>query len=340
MDIDELATEIRQGVAAAAYLFYGPERFLVETAATEAVDALLGDALRDFNFDRFYGKGCDAEAVVMALRSLPMMAPRRVVLLRDAQQLHAGAQETLAAYLDDPVDSAALVLVADKVDLRKKLFKRARKVGRALEFRKLYPRQVPAWVRRMAKAEGKGIDADAVDALARLVGTDLSLLRSEVGKAALYAGDAPAITAEHVGAVVVDIRQDTIFELTDAVAERRADRALGILSKMMEGGERGLGILAMIWRHLRILALAKDALGRGGTAAEVFRTMGVREFLFDKYGRQVRGFSGRELESAYLAIRDTEFALKSSRLPDRLVLERLLMDLCTVKAPPMPLPLN
>ena len=89
---------------------------------------LVEPDLRAFNVDRLYGGETTAAEVVDAARTLPMMAPRRVVLLLHAERLlnpkkesEATARdlETLEEYVKSPVDTCCLVLVAEAVDRRR-----------------------------------------------------------------------------------------------------------------------------------------------------------------------------------------------------------------------------
>ena len=327
-DVDVLLREIRAGKAAPVYLVHGPERYLADRAVAALVEALLEGAPRDFNLDRFDGKGCDAERLLAAARSFPMMARRRVVLVRDAEQLAPAALAKLSEYAADPAPTTALVLSAEKIDLRKKAVHALRDAAKVVECKKVYARHLPGWITRMAKAEGRRIEPDAVDALVRLVGADLALLESETRKAALLAEEGEPIAARHVRAVVADLREETVFELGDAVAGRAAGDALRILGKMIEGNAEPLHVLWSVGKHLRTLAMADDAVRQGKRAVEALHAMDVREFLVEKYAGQLRRFAPGQLKRAYLAVRDADLALKSSKLPGRLVLEKLVLDLC------------
>ena len=328
MNLEAVLKSISGGKPALVYLFYGPEAYQVQKGSQAVAQAVLGEGLPDFNFDRFYGRDCDAAQMIAVAQGLPMMADRRVVFCSGVDGLKPKGLDLLGQYLEDPSPSTTLVLTAVKIDLRKKVYKSIKKVGQLIDCQKVYANHLPGWIRRMFQEYNRKVDAGAVDALVRLVGSDLFRLESEVGKVVLFADEAPVIMAEHVHGVVANIRQESIFDLTDAVANRDPDRALIILKRITESGERALGILGMIWRHIRILVLAKDALKRGRGLSEALNTLGVRDFLHDRYRRQLEGFTTVMLNRAYLAIRDTDFALKSSRLPERTVLEKLILDLC------------
>ena len=115
--------DVRQQIAAgrvgALYLILGADDAGKVALAGEFLELVEPD-LRAFNLDRLYGGETTGMAVVDAARTLPMMVPRRVVLLLHAERLlepkkesdaTAKDLEALEAYVKAPVDTACLVVV-------------------------------------------------------------------------------------------------------------------------------------------------------------------------------------------------------------------------------------
>ena len=88
------------------YVFVGTERLLIERAVDsirKAIDALGAPG---FNVEIFDGKGLDAARAISAARTLPMMADKRLVLVRRFDAMTPTEQNQLAEYLTAPSDSA------------------------------------------------------------------------------------------------------------------------------------------------------------------------------------------------------------------------------------------
>ena len=91
------------------YLLHGGEDLLIEEATNAILDAALTRDERGFNLDVLYGGEADARDVVSHASSFPMMAERRVVVVREVDKL--AQAEILANYIERPLPSTCLVLV-------------------------------------------------------------------------------------------------------------------------------------------------------------------------------------------------------------------------------------
>src|SRR4051812_37967764 len=120
---------LRSGEPGPLYLVTGKERFLVDRAVDILRERVLDPRTRDFNYDLFHGKEATAQRLVGAARTLPMMAKRRLILLRDADELKADHAAELLSYVTSPCAETCLVAIAEKVDARMKLWAAWRKHG-------------------------------------------------------------------------------------------------------------------------------------------------------------------------------------------------------------------
>ena len=118
------------------------------------------------------------------------------------------------------------------------------------EFPALRGDRLSDWVRQRAKQKGAGIEGAAVALLVEHVGPNLWLMDSELEKLALYCADRP-IDGDAVSALVSHARESSVFELVDAVMEKRSDAALGALARLLSGGATGPYIVSMVARQAR-----------------------------------------------------------------------------------------
>src|SRR5439155_979291 len=121
---------------------------------------------------------------------------------------------------------SALILVAQGLDRRRKLYTTIRRIGEVQEFPRMSVRQLPSWIAERARQAGRRLDADAVDALVALVGPGLRQLSLEMEKAFAYAGDRDRITRADIEAAVSRVSETTIFMLVDAIGARQAGQAI------------------------------------------------------------------------------------------------------------------
>jgi DNA polymerase-3 subunit delta len=118
--MSDLEDRIAGGKIAPVYLLVGSDPLLYQRVLGALTAAIVTPATRSFNLDAFEGKSTTAQAVLNAARTLPMMAKRRLVVVRDVDGLGAEGLAQLAAYLEAPAPETTLVLSTPKADARLK----------------------------------------------------------------------------------------------------------------------------------------------------------------------------------------------------------------------------
>lgn len=334
-----LARQLADGQSP-VYLLHGDEAFLTRRAFAWLRGRVLAGALEDFNLDRFDARERPpVERIVEAARTLPMMAERRMVWVRNAEALFAekagGNLEPLLAYLESPDPSTCLVLVAmRRVDKRSALYKRIQAKGTVLESATPRERELGGWVVEQARARGRTLTPDAAEALVAAVGRDLASLDAAVERLSLFVeGDTP-IGVDAVEQVVSQSRVRTVWELVDAVADRNVAVALARAHELMGQGEPALKLLSLIARQFRQLLVGRSARAAGAAPDACAAAAGVPPFRARSFVRQLGNYTGRELLEALERLAQADRALKSSKLADELVLEGMLLDLCRPRSTP------
>jgi DNA polymerase-3 subunit delta len=299
------------------FALIGEEALLVRRALERLLAERLPPAARDFNFDRFEGREVEARKIAEIAKTLPVLSPRRLLLIREAEAIKKGELERLEPLLVSLPETTDLVFAAGKVDRRLRFWQRVAEFGKVREFRPLYPREVPAWVAEEAGSRGFRIDADAVSWLVAALGTDLSLLHATLEKLDLLRGDRKAVSLPEVEACVAAFSWKSVFDLTDAVGRKDLGQAAALFKRMFAAGESPVALLALLARHFRILLKVKE----GGTA-------GIPPFFLKDYQRQSSAFRKEELLEKNERLFHADWALKSSPLPSTILFEQLLFDLC------------
>jgi DNA polymerase-3 subunit delta len=329
--------QARAGKLLAVYLVTGDERLVRDEVVGELRKAALAGGLPAFNEDKFTAGETDVEAVVSAARTVPMMAKRRFVLVRGAERwdgAEASAQfDRLAEYASAPVDSTCLVVVAAKLDGRRKLAQIARKQGFLVSCDPMDDRALPLWITQRAAAKGASIDREVAELLAALAGPDLSSVDDALERLSLYVGPGAAIDEAAVGACVARVRTADTWALVDAVGARDLGRALKTLADAYDPRERGLPLLGALAWSVRQLARYQAALASGASADEAARRAGVfQPFRARELAGKARAVRAKEVERWILVLAETDVALKSSRRPADAILEEMLTRLCRADA--------
>jgi DNA polymerase-3 subunit delta len=260
--------------------------------------------------------------------------------------------------------NASLVLTAEVVDERRSLFKKISAVGFVIDCgvrsrrtwdTQMDPDAARAKIRQMVAATGKSIAPDAIAGIVERTGFSMRGLESEMEKLLLYVGPRPAITPADVLEVLSSSREANIFDLTKAVSERDAGKALRALRSLMAQREPIPPILGVLAGEIRNLIVARAALerklggtfdpatpfpafqarvlpllvkeveGDDGSAAKLLAMKPFRAYTLLKAAAR---FSMPELVGGLEAIHETDLSLKTSGHPEGLLVERLLLAIC------------
>ena len=326
--LTELLQAIEAGALAPVYYLCG-EGYAVDRAVEALRRAVLGQAAgASFNLDVLEGSDAGAGAILAVAATLPMFGERRLVEVRDAHQLSADELNRLLPYLQDPSPSTVLLLRAEKADLRLKFFGELKKHGVVARFEPLKDRQAPAWVVAEARRTKVKLLPGAAEAIADSVGTDMAQLASALEQCSLFAGPGQPVSPEQVEELLARTRQRSIFDLTNAVGRGQRGEALRVLRRMLADREPGVRILAMLSRHLRQLWQARELSGRGQPRDSIASALGIHPFFVGDILEQARRFSRAALERTHQALFQADRGLKSSRLSEAMILERLVLSLC------------
>jgi len=327
--VEDPVAAIERGELDPIYCLYGAERYQIDRCLAALREAVIGGkaaAFAAFNHDVFDLKETGLAAVVDTARTLPMMAPRRLVVGKGIDGVKSDDLAPLAAYAGDPNPSTCLVLVGEKLDTRFKAFQVLRKAGFLHEFAPLRDREVAGWVAREARARKLTVAPDAVAALAESAGPEMARLAGALEQLALYAGDR-AITLADVEALIPETRQRSVFELTKAIGEGDVGRALRILTNMFRNREPALRVQFMLARQLRQIWRAKELMAEDASREEIASAIGVPPFFLDDFIVPARRMSRQALSRGFERLYQADKALKSSRIDGEILLSRLVEQL-------------
>ncbi len=319
----ELIRDLAANGPRRAYLLAGEEPLLRDDSLAALREAVLGSGDPDFNFDRFDGS-CTPGVLVDALRTLPVFADRRLVVIQEPEGRRGSARALLDAVADwvgaeeegGAPETSVLVVAASKVDKRARWVKAFGKSVVVCEAPKR-ARDLAAFIQEEATRQEVSLDRGVAEALADRVGPQLLLLRNEIAKLALLAGPGETVSRAHVGAGTPLSAEEPIWDLTDAIGEGRSADALRVLGRLLAAGEAPPMLLGALVSHFRRLA-------RTAAGAEVPGPPFVRK----KLAAQAKRYGPARLRSALGAIQETDLALKGAGvLKPELSLERLVLAL-------------
>lgn len=311
---------------AQVYLLQGEEDLLVDQTLATLLDRLVPAEERDLNLDVLRAGEVTLPDLITRLDTLPFFGRRRVVVVKEADAWKALEQERLAAYLEQGPPPSALILVAQGLDRRRKLYTTIRRIGDVQEFPRMSVRQLPSWIAERARQAGRRLDPDAVDAFIALVGPGLRQVSLEMEKLFAYVDDRARISRADVEAAVSRLSESTIFTLVDAIGAQHAGQALRHLTDILRE-EAPPYVLFMIARQFRMLYRSSVLQAARKPFAALAEALGAPPFVVRRIAEQAKNFTPAAFPRIFARLQEADRAIKTTGHP-QLALETLIADLC------------
>lgn len=316
-----LNQDIKEGHFRPLYLLYGEEEFLKNSYKNRLKEAIVGeDAM---NFASFEGKGLDLDEVIRLADTMPFFAERRMILIENSGFFKGSADE-LVSFLPSMPETTCLVFVESQVDKRSRLYKKVKELGYAAELGRQDSGQLARWAVGILAKENKKITSRTMELFLGMTGDDMEHIRMELEKLISYTMGRDVITEADVEAVCTVQVTNKIFDMVAAIVSRQTKKAMDLYEDLLTLKEPPMRILFLIARQFNQLLQVKEMMERGMDKAAIASRLKMQPFVVGKTMPQARQFSRDQILSWVKLCVETEEAVKSGRLQDRLAVELLI----------------
>jgi len=229
MDHNIVLKDIKHKKFEKVYFLHGEESYYIDVITQSLLDNVLEEHERDFNQTIVYGKEQDVSSLVADLRSYPMMSDRRLLVLKEAQEMKD--IDKLESYFENPTDTTIFVLnyKHKTFDSRKKLIKLAASNGLVYKSDKVRDYQMTDWIRSYVKSHGYEISSKATMLLVEFLGNDIGKVANELDKLSLLIQKGTTINEVHIEENIGISKDYNIFELTNSLGTYDVPKAFRIV---------------------------------------------------------------------------------------------------------------
>lgn len=341
LSVERVIEEAKGGNLRPVYLVAGEELFFRQQVVAALREAVVGGGGPSLNEDQFVAGEVDVKTVLSAARTLPMFGVRRLVTVRSLERWDKGDaddKETkgvvrrpldqIADYAANPPPSTTLLLIADKLDNRRRLMASAKRDGFLVVCAPLPAAALAGWVQQRARQQGHPLGSSAAALLAELCGSDLSVLSDALERVELFVGQGAEVTEAAVLQCVANMQPGNVWDLVSAVGRRDAGAALAALDRVFEpgAGPRLVGLLCWSARQLIKFGSARR---EGLSPDEAAVRAGAPPFKGRDLNDQLRQLTLDRAERWLEALAQLDFDIKGgSRLPQKALLETALLGFC------------
>ncbi len=322
--MQRINNDIKTGNYQPVYLLYGEERYLKKQYKDKLKKALCAPD-DNMNNHHFEGKGISVGEVIDLAETMPFFADRKVIFLEDSGLLKSGGEQ-MAEYLGSQNETTVIIFVESEIDKRSKLYKAIQSKGCIVEFEAQDENTLKRWVAGLLTKEGKKVTESTVQLFLSKTGTDMENIHGELEKLICYGMDKEVVGPEDVEAICTTRVTSHIFDMVDAIADKRQKKALELYYELLALKEPPMRILFLIARQCNILLQVKAMKNKGYGNKDMASSIGVPPFALGKYVTQAGKFKTAQLKNAVTQCVEAEEAVKTGRMNDVMSVEILIMS--------------
>lgn len=331
MTTDQTLRDIEEGKVASFYFLYGSESFYRVEIVQALNQKLTTPDNRDFNLENFEARETSVGDWVGAANTLSFMGGTKLLIVRNLHEvtMKDSDQKTLLDYVSNPAKDSCFVITADKVDRKRKLYKVLTSQKGAVLCEAPQETELITWVKRRARLLGYELRTEAARKMVERVGAKPGILAKELEKVTTYSGKVKTITGPMVGELVGEIKMENAFALTEALKEKKAEKAIRLLKNQLDHGEDPVKVLGLIAWQYRTLWEVKYHQAQKLGVREIAEQIGAKPFLVEKALRYTKNFNHGTLRNGIKSLFEADRELKTSGKDPQGILESLLLRLCS-----------
>lgn len=331
--------EVKKELPSNLFFLYGDEKFFVEKAYKQLLKYITDT---DSNLMRISGENLNLSQLEDMVESIPFMVERKGILIKDCdiEKLNKDDLDKLVKLVSDVPEytllifsHATLKLDDKKMTKHKKLFKAIEKNGVTCEFRLQDKTQLKRALCDYAKKQDMILDMVDADILIERTSFEYILLLNELDKCIHFAksNNSIYITKEDIFNCTTESVTVSIFDLSKSLLAGNYDRANSILQDLIFTGQEPVSIVAILSSAFLDLYRAKCGLDNGIAPNQVIEDFAYaknRAFVVNNSFSSARKYSHTQIRACIEVLYETDIKLKSSKMDDILLLEKMLADIC------------
>lgn len=320
-----LKKQISEGNYKKIYLFCGDEDFLKAHYFGLLKSKLVDELFEDFNYVVFEGAKQDFDEITIALETPPMMASRKLVLIKYSG-IFAKTNEAARSYWTETLsrlsDYAVLVFYEDDIDKRSALYKAAEKLGEIVECAPLEGAELLNWIGRGCREAKKTIGREEAEYLIRSCDGGMNNIKRELEKLFAYCGD--KITKKDIDKIVTKMPQSRVFEMVNALMKKDAKTVFDRLDELKVLKESAFMVLAMLYNNFERIFHTKILLEHSTEYNAIASKIKVSPYFVRDYISAAQGTDKKFLIHALSEIAEIDYAVKQGRVDEWLAVEKFL----------------
>jgi len=292
-ELDLILKNIKNKELQPLYFFHGEEAYYIDAAVKSFENDILEEDEKAFGQTVVYGKDTNYAEILSLAKQFPMFGNLNLIIIKEAQDLKMGEEETAAFlnYIENPVETTVLVFAHKNKKLdgkKRKLNDLLKKKNYIFLSEKMRDYEVPKFIQEELKNQKIQTAPNISFLLAEYLGTDLSRISNEINKLKLVLKDGEILDEKLVERHIGISKEFNVFELQKAVGSKDAAKAMKIVFYMGKNPKTNPIVMTIgnLYNFFSNVIIYQTMIGQPQNA--IASEMGVNPFFLKDYAEAAR----------------------------------------------------
>lgn len=312
---------INKKILSGAYLLYGPEDF-VKNSAVSAAQNMIDEHVRIFNISTLTDPSI--EAIIEACETLPLFSEKKIVISYGLQNI--AEPDSLLKYIDNiPESSILLIVVRGEVQERSKILKTFRNMNHDVNFSELSQAEAIKWCMNYAVKNGVALDRNTASLVVGLVGVDMTTVSNEMKKLVDLVGEGGVIASDVVSKCTISNVEVRIFEMLDCFLNKKIHDGMKSLRLLLQDENEALGIAAFLESRFKLMLEGKILMSERNSISQAVSKMEGSKFANEKACKAAAKYSTEQLSSLVTELADVGYKMMTSGIKVSTMVETIML---------------
>ena len=328
MDFNRALSEVQNGPRRNLYILSGEEDYFVDFLIQTLLTRFLQPGMKDFNYQVLFGSEISDQQLMNSISEFPMMSEYRVILCYDFDKVKISNQDLFNQFFSKEIDTTILIIVVNKIDKRKTIYKNLLSFAFSYEAKRLYEDKIPGWILNRVKSDGYLISSEAAEALFGYLGSNLRDIANELEKIYLFLDENnKEINFSTIEKVSGFSREYSPFQLANFIIKKDIKTALSVGTLLLEKGEPLVKILSGIYFQFNKLWQVAFMLRNKKSEKDVLIKLNIRSYFFKDEKKLAMMIKNEQYGSIMEILADTDRWSKSTGLSEKALFGKMLFEI-------------
>ncbi|MBT8381987.1 MAG: DNA polymerase III subunit delta [Ignavibacteria bacterium] len=325
--ISHISTNLKKGKFSPIYYFFGEDSFSLDIALKSVEEAIYPLISSDFDKETFYGESRSLENVLNLASAFPFGSEKKLLVFKQFEKVKN--KKPLKDYAHSTADFTVLVIIHYGIitNLSSEPYKTLLENNFIFEVKQLKGSALVDWLVTYAESRGKSLVEKNAQVLVDMVGENRSMLEAQLEKILLYLKDENEITIESIQKAASLLKQFTIFDLQDAIAETDNPRTLEISYNLLDNGFEPVYVVSMLTRYFTGLSKVTELKSKNIPDQVAARIVGTHPFYYKGYVKARTIFSDEKLIEVFRSLLKADISIKTTNLDDKTLITILISEI-------------